>query len=555
MNFKKIYASDLPKQLPNNKRRINFNCFDHLTLWQQTLFLNLIIVIIYILSIRVSEQFITTSSFVRITPLWLPSALAFSVFFHFEYQVLPGILLGSAVGAIMALQSWVFPFSSITFLCLTLILIFADNLQPILANFWIKKALKSRGGDSISPRVRKLIPLFDELSFINPFEKVKTTLTFIKAAIAAPLLSASIGIAALALTGVIAEESVFSSWITWWLANALANLIFSPVLILIRFCPWSELRTKKTEILILFIIFLMISLLTFLKNYPIAYLYLPLILVTVFQIGSFVASILVAVITITAIFFTSQGYGVFFSVFHNHPLIFLQSFTGILSLISLFFSALTQERKEAKKALEKMIQSLERRVQCRTCELHTTQLQLQKANQELEKLVNVDGLTQVANRRCFDERIEREWQCLLRNHQPLSLLILDVDYFKDYNDFYGHPQGDACLVQLAQMLSQVVQRSSDLVARYGGEEFVILLPNTELLGAIAVAEQIQAALQKLALPHKASRIQATVTVSIGIASVIPTLTDNSQQLIQKTDQALYQAKQQGRNQYKVFNLL
>jgi integral membrane sensor domain MASE1 len=132
MNFKKIYVSNLPKQSPNNIsnlpkqslnniRRINFDGFDHLTLWQQTLFLNLIIAIVYILSIRISEQFITLSSFVRITPLWLPSALALSVFFHFEYQVLPGILLGSAVGVVMALQSLASPLSPIPFLCLTLI--------------------------------------------------------------------------------------------------------------------------------------------------------------------------------------------------------------------------------------------------------------------------------------------------------------------------------------------------------------------------------------------------------------------------------------------------
>ena len=132
MNFKKIYVSNLPKQLPHNKRRINFDGFDNLKLWQQTLFLNLIIATVYILSIRVSEQFITISSFVRITPLWLPSALALSVFCHFEYQVLPGILLGSAVGVIMALQSLASPLSPIPFLCLTLTLIFADNLQPIL---------------------------------------------------------------------------------------------------------------------------------------------------------------------------------------------------------------------------------------------------------------------------------------------------------------------------------------------------------------------------------------------------------------------------------------
>ncbi|MFM7382990.1 MAG: diguanylate cyclase, partial [Microcystaceae cyanobacterium] len=180
------------------------------------------------------------------------------------------------------------------------------------------------------------------------------------------------------------------------------------------------------------------------------------------------------------------------------------------------------------------------------------QQKLQFANQELEKLVNLDALTQVANRRWFDRTLEQEWYRLLREQKPLSLLMLDIDYFKAYNDFYGHPQGDSCLHQVAQVLTQAAGRSADGVARYGGEEFAILLPSTDLIGAIAIAEKIQRTLAHLRLAHRASPLQPTLTVSMGITCLIPTPPHPPKTLVQQADQALYQAKRQGRNQYQAF---
>ncbi|WP_414552217.1 diguanylate cyclase domain-containing protein [Anabaena sp. CCY 0017] len=173
---------------------------------------------------------------------------------------------------------------------------------------------------------------------------------------------------------------------------------------------------------------------------------------------------------------------------------------------------------------------------------------LSLATSLLEKLVNIDGLTQIANRRCFDNRLQQEWQRLYREQQPLSLLLFDVDYFKRYNDSYGHQMGDHCLIELAQAVQQVVCRSTDLVARYGGEEFVIILPNTDVEGAIAIAQRIHAAIQALAIPHQASEVSDTVTVSLGITSQIPTSETFPANLIAQADQALYHAKQHGRNQ-------
>ena len=158
-------------------------------------------------------------------------------------------------------------------------------------------------------------------------------------------------------------------------------------------------------------------------------------------------------------------------------------------------------------------------------------------------------MTQLANRRCFDNRLETEWLRQSREQQPLSLILFDVDKFKCYNDYYGHLAGDDCLVRLAQAVQQKVRRPADLVARYGGEEFVILLPNTNVEGGIKVAQSIQQTIHNLAIPHEHSNVQDIVTVSLGLASLIPRLEVEPDTLVAYADKALYQAKEQGRDRY------
>jgi diguanylate cyclase (GGDEF)-like protein len=175
------------------------------------------------------------------------------------------------------------------------------------------------------------------------------------------------------------------------------------------------------------------------------------------------------------------------------------------------------------------------------------ELELQIANRELRLLAHLDGLTKIANRRCFDESLQQMWQRMGRLSQPLSLLMLDVDYFKCYNDVYGHQHGDNCLTQIAQTMQKVVSRPGDLVARYGGEEFAVILPETSENGAFKVAEAIRKAVLALAIPHEASDTAAYVTVSIGITSLIPVTDFSPDYLIDLADQALYSAKHQGRN--------
>lgn len=173
---------------------------------------------------------------------------------------------------------------------------------------------------------------------------------------------------------------------------------------------------------------------------------------------------------------------------------------------------------------------------------------------EQERLIaTTDGLTQVANRRCFDERLPSEWHRLMQGKQQLSLIMLDVDYFKRYNDCYGHQAGDICLVKVASSAAQAVKRSSDLFARYGGEEFAAILPNTDADGAIAVAESIREAIRDLGIPHEQSNVSTIVTVSMGIATVIPTAETSPDELIALADRALYDAKRQGRDRYTSAN--
>lgn len=174
-------------------------------------------------------------------------------------------------------------------------------------------------------------------------------------------------------------------------------------------------------------------------------------------------------------------------------------------------------------------------------------LQLDRANQELERLATLDALTGVANRRQLDDYLENQWLRALREQLNISLILCDVDFFKLYNDTYGHQAGDRCLQQLAAALSRSVKRPADLVARYGGEEFAIILPHTDSNGAVYIAEMIKREVAAMKLPHAKSAVSDYITVSVGVACIIPQNNFSLEELIHTADLALYQAKQQGRD--------
>ncbi|HEX5725407.1 MAG TPA: diguanylate cyclase [Longimicrobiaceae bacterium] len=172
---------------------------------------------------------------------------------------------------------------------------------------------------------------------------------------------------------------------------------------------------------------------------------------------------------------------------------------------------------------------------------------LREANQRLERLSSLDGLTEVANRRHFDEALAVEWRRAARSGQALSLIMIDIDCFKDYNDTYGHRRGDQCLREVAGVLKGAVQRAGEVVARYGGEEFAVLLPGTPEEGAGIFAELLRRRVEDLHIPHQASSAGTAVTVSLGVATVAPSPRLTPNDLVDAADRALYQAKHEGRN--------
>ncbi len=192
-----------------------------------------------------------------------------------------------------------------------------------------------------------------------------------------------------------------------------------------------------------------------------------------------------------------------------------------------------------------LLYQLQQELQAEIYERKQAETALRKANQELHRLAVLDDLTQIANRRRFDQYLAMQWQ----QTAPVvvSLLLCDIDYFKRYNDGYGHQPGDHCLHHVAQGISRAVGRVQDLVARYGGEEFAIVLPDTELEGAVQVGQAIQREIQGLKLPHAYSEVSDHVTLSIGAACVLPSASSDAASLIAAADAALYAAKHQGRN--------
>jgi two-component system chemotaxis family response regulator WspR len=179
--------------------------------------------------------------------------------------------------------------------------------------------------------------------------------------------------------------------------------------------------------------------------------------------------------------------------------------------------------------------------------LRKSQQELMETNLELQRLTNVDGLTGLSNRRYFNEYIETEWRQAIRTSEPISLLMVDIDHFKQYNDHYGHLAGDEVLRTVAQTVMHCFHRPKDLAARFGGEEFVVVLPQTPARDLEALAEKVVAAVSALDLPHRASSAASVVTASVGAATSIPQREDSLFTLIEAADKALYEAKRAGRN--------
>ena len=198
-----------------------------------------------------------------------------------------------------------------------------------------------------------------------------------------------------------------------------------------------------------------------------------------------------------------------------------------------------QMLNEAKKTNEELKESIAKHQEL--------EKSLRASNKQLELLSALDGLTGIANRRTFEKFLEREWKSSMRHTQPVTAIMMDIDFFKLYNDTYGHQAGDDCLKKVARTIEKSLRRPGDLVARYGGEEFVAILSDTSQKGAFSLAEKVRASVEALEIPHQASPVNKFVTISLGVASRVPERGDASSILISEADQSLYKAKQEGRN--------
>ncbi len=211
-----------------------------------------------------------------------------------------------------------------------------------------------------------------------------------------------------------------------------------------------------------------------------------------------------------------------------------------LAVLSQSLDSLVESLRMRERDLQRLAAMHEQRVRERTAEL-------EEVNLRLEQLSSTDALTGLANRGQFDRALEREWRLLARSEEPLSLIMIDIDHFKGYNDTYGHQQGDDCLRQVAGALFHTATRAGDLVARYGGEEFVVVLSHMEAAGAMLVAEKLRRAVFELRIPHKANPVAPGVSISLGVATVIPQRDGAPADLIKLADSALYRAKSEGRD--------
>jgi len=362
-----------------------------------------------------------------------------------------------------------------------------------------------------------------------------------KFTIAGPLIGsliASLLAAALIKTQVATDVSYLSLTRLWWFGDALGMMIYTPLLLALTETSTERVTLRKVDGFAVLLIMVLTCAILSAYGGDVAgisvtpTLLLPMVLYVAVRFGTRWTTFTVAALSLAISMMLTHGHKPFGDISVHLEIVRTQEFILTLCIVGIGFSVLINELRMRERGLEE-------RVRQRTRELEET-------NSKLATLSQTDGLTGIANRRRFDEVLATEWQRAGRSGQPLTLAMLDLDYFKKYNDTYGHQAGDECLRTIAEVLGDKVRRTSDLAARYGGEEFAFIAPMTDSENARNIAESICRALEQRALPHAASPMQV-VTASIGVAVMVPDKNDTPQSLLQRADAALYQAKQQGRN--------
>ena len=314
---------------------------------------------------------------------------------------------------------------------------------------------------------------------------------------------------------------------TWYLGDILGMAILAPFVFVLQRPGFFIMlqRRQLARTLMLLAVPAIVTALVFTHNQdPLIFFIFPALLLVVFRLGFPGAVLAIFVIACIAIIFTVAGHGPLMLIVGPSMLrriVVVQVFVAVALFTAFPVAALLEERSELDQSL-------------------------QKSEARHRELANADALTGLANRRAFDRILDVEWDRALRGKQPLSVLLLDVDLFKSYNDIYGHIAGDACLRRIANVIAATLPRKSDTVARFGGEEFTVILPNTPLEGAMAVAASLRQSVAAIHMPH-AGAPSGIQTISIGVATVVPDLDGAVLSLLTLADQALYRAKHLGRN--------
>ncbi|WP_433963392.1 diguanylate cyclase [Tunturiibacter gelidiferens] len=314
---------------------------------------------------------------------------------------------------------------------------------------------------------------------------------------------------------------------TWYLGDVLGMAIIAPlVFILQRPGFFTMLRSQELPrtLLLLMVPAAATALVFSHSKDPLIFFIFPALLLVVFRLGFPGTVLAVFVIALISIWFTVTGHGPLMLITGTnllHKIVIEQIFLAVALFTFFPVAALLEERK----ALE---------------------ISLQKSELRYRELANADSLTGLANRRAFDERLEEAWHRAMRDQQPLSLLLIDVDLFKAYNDLYGHVGGDECLRCIAKVIASALQGKAEIAARFGGEEFAVILPNTTIEVAVRVAENVREAVASLKVPHSGNQL-GIQTISVGVAAEVPNRNTAVISLLTASDHALYRAKYLGRN--------
>ncbi|WP_019026371.1 sensor domain-containing diguanylate cyclase [Colwellia piezophila] len=454
-----------------------------------------------------------------ITLIWLPSGIGLAACIIYGKSILPAIWLGSFIANTPYLISPLND-SPILYACFFGALAATINtfIQAYFAYYLYKKYLGKANLES-----SRLI-----IDFV-----LKVTL--LPSALNMALLITLYSIGGYTT---LSTNSTVVNVLSIWLSGALAD--FHGYFVIVPFLlSWSSkkgalfINRKKWLYLSLFsFIVLMVSAVYYVTST--IYLLLVLGVLIALYLNMRIATAFVLATSLCFTFATAQRVGPFNLDTNWHSFVSLLIFVFSLGL-SVYVIA--TKRYELKSAHAK----LEEKVKKRTFKLN-------QANKKLTNMSRTDGLTGIANRRHFDYFLENEWARAIRNHSPISLLIIDIDYFKQYNDIYGHVKGDECLKLITSTAQRLVHRPSDLIARYGGEEFAVILPETTETESLA--QHIRTEICSLKIPHEGSDIYDYVSVSIGCCTIFPKKGTLAKHLIELTDKALYNAKDAGRNNVK-----